>query len=58
MTIPVLADPSGSTDKLYDPTSRSRPTYVLLGPGAEILSIGSSAPSDSTIEAVLPIAYP
>jgi len=42
---------------VYDPTARTRPTYVLLAPGAEIVSVGGPV-SDAQIEAVLPTAYP
>ncbi len=54
---PVVADPSRAVDKLYDPNSQTRPTYVLLEPGGAIVKIGSSV-SDSEIQAVLPTAYP
>jgi hypothetical protein len=57
MTTPVVADPSQLTDKIYDPTGRHRPTYVLFGPGAEIISITGSI-KDADVEAVLPIPYP
>ncbi len=56
LTFPVLADDSAAVDALYDPMSRSRPTYVLLGPGAEIIEINSI--SDADIVAALPTAYP
>lgn len=56
-THPLVLDPGALTDRLYDPSARTRPTYVLLGPGAEILSIGSSV-SDAAIEAALPTPYP
>ena len=56
---PVVADPSGSVDATYDPHSSSRPTYVLIGPGMEILSIGgSSSVKGADIEAALPTPYP
>ena len=54
---PVVADPNRSVDKLYDPNSQSRPTYVLIEPGGTIVKIGNSV-SDSEIQAVLPTAYP
>lgn len=54
---PLLSDPKGATDRVYDPTGAHRPTYVLLGPGAEILAIGSSY-STAAIEAALPTPYP
>lgn len=57
LSFPVLQDTNAVTDRLYDPNSRSRPTYVLLGPGAEILSIGSPV-TTSAIEAALPNPYP
>ena len=57
LTFPVLADPTNIVDGLYDPSARSRPTYVLLSPGAVIETLGME-PSASQIEAVLPIAYP
>ena len=53
----MLADPSRAVDKLYDPNSQTRPTYVLLEPGGTIVKIGSSV-SDSEIQAVLPTPYP
>ena len=56
-THPVVLDPGATTDRLYDPSARTRPTYVLLGPGAVILSIGSSV-TDAAIEAALPTPYP
>jgi hypothetical protein len=56
-TFPNLIDPSGSVDLMYDPSSRSRPTYVLLSPGLVIEKIGNSI-SDAEIEAVLPTPYP
>ena len=48
-------DTGGAVDKLYDPSSRSRPTYVLLGPGAEILYIGSSI-TEARVQDALPTA--
>lgn len=53
LTHPVVLDPGGATDLLYDPVSRTRPTYVLMGPGAEILSVGSTY-DVATLEAHLP----
>ena len=53
LTHPVAVDPGATTDRLYDPAARTRPTYVLLGPGAEILSVGSTY-DVATIEAHLP----
>lgn len=58
-TSPVVVDTSGALDAVYDPTGSSRPTMVLFGPGAEILSIGNAnSVTASDIEAVLPTAYP
>lgn len=56
-THPIVLDTGAAVDRLYDPSSMTRPTYVLLGPGAEIVLIGSSV-SDADIEAVLPTPYP
>ena len=53
----LLIDPSGKTDRVYDPSDLTRPSYVLLGPGAEVLALGSSI-TDKQIEAALPTAYP
>lgn len=53
----MVEDPGAVTDRLYDPSRRTRPTYVLVGPGAEILSIGSSYDT-ATLEAALPTPYP
>ena len=59
LDFPVVADPSGTTDQLYDPSSSSRPTYVLLAPGAEVVAYGSSASIDSDdVEDELPTSYP
>ena len=59
ITFPVLADPGYTIDPLYDPSGRSRPTYVLLSPGMLIEEIGGSGTvSDADIERVLPVAYP
>ncbi|MCK6520360.1 peroxiredoxin family protein [Myxococcota bacterium] len=57
LSFPVLSDPGGTEDKRYDPGDRSRPSYVLLGPGAEILVVGTSV-TDAQIEAALPTPYP
>lgn len=53
----MLADTGAAVDRLYDPSARTRPTYVLLAPGAEIVSLGGAV-SDAQIEAVLPTPYP
>lgn len=53
VSFPVVVDEGGATDRLYDPSQRTRPTYVLLAPGAEIVAIGSSV-EDAAIEAALP----
>lgn len=59
ITHPVLADPGAVTDMVYDPSRRTRPTYVLLSPGMVIEEIGGSGSiSDAEIEAVLPTPYP
>lgn len=59
ITHPVLADPGYTQDPLYDPSGRTRPTYVLLEPGMTIVEIGSyTQVTAADIEAVLPIAYP
>lgn len=52
-----MADTDATTDRLYDPSASTRPTYVLIGPGAEILERGGSVSSRS-IEAALPTPYP
>ncbi len=57
LTFPVLQDTSALVDRVYDPMARTRPTYVLLAPGAEIVSMGVTV-SDAAIEATLPTAYP
>ncbi|MFZ5482197.1 MAG: hypothetical protein ACOZNI_35880 [Myxococcota bacterium] len=49
----MLADVGAATDGVWDPSSRTRPTYVLLGPGAEVVSVGRPV-SDAEIEAALP----
>lgn len=54
---PNLIDPSGNADRIFDPSQRTRPTYVLLSPGLVIEQIGSSV-TTASIEAVLPISYP
>lgn len=56
-TFPNVIDPGGTTDLLYDPGAKTRPTYVLLSPGLVIEKIGTSI-SAAEIEAVLPTAYP
>ena len=56
LSFPVLQDPGAMTDRIYDPAARSRPTYVLIGPGAEILATGNI--STGQIEAALPTPYP
>lgn len=59
LNFPVLADPTYSQDPLYDPSARTRPTYVLLEPGLTIVEIGNyTAVTDADIEAVLPTPYP
>lgn len=59
ITHPVLADPGYTIDPLYDPTGRTRPTYVLFAPGMVVDDIGgTSSITDAEIEAVLPIPYP
>ena len=50
---PVLTDPGGAVDELFDPAGATRPTYVLFSPGAVVERIGG-APSDEQIEALLP----
>lgn len=57
ITFPVLADTGAAVDRLYDPLMRTRPTYVLLAPGGEIISAGTTV-TDADIEAVLPTPYP
>lgn len=57
LTFPVLQDSGAAVDRLYDPTASTRPTYVLLAPGAEIVSRGTTV-TTADIEAVLPTAYP
>lgn len=57
LSFPVLADVDADVDAVYDPSHKTRPGYVLLAPGAEIVSIGSK-PSAAAIEAVLPTSYP
>lgn len=53
LSFPVLADVDAAQDMVYDPDRRTRPTYVLLGPGREIVKVGTEV-SDAEIEAVLP----
>ena len=53
LSYPVLADPDGAVDRIYDPNTRSRPTHVLLGPGAVVLTVGGD-PSAEEIEGALP----
>lgn len=57
LTFPVLADTDATVDRLYDPERATRPTYVLVAPGGEILSVGEDV-TDAAIEAVLPTPYP
>ena len=57
LDFPILADPAAATDRLYDPSGRTRPTYVLLAPGLEIVKLASE-PSEAEIEAILPTSYP
>lgn len=57
LDFPVLLDAGALTDRVYDPMRRSRPTYVLLAPGAVIVEISTSVTA-AEIEAVLPVSYP
>ena len=54
ITAPVVADPGWATLSTY---TSGHPNRVLLGPGAEIISIGGSV-SDRDIQAALPTTYP
>ena len=59
ITFPVLADPGYTIDPVYDPSARTRPTYVLIAPGMVIHEIGGvGSVTSADIEAVLPTPYP
>lgn len=54
LSIPVVADPGWGTLETY---TSGHPNRILLGPGAELISVGDSV-SDADIEAILPTTYP
>lgn len=49
----MVADPGGAADMLYDPERKTRPTYALIAPGREVVSVGSTV-EEADIEAILP----
>ena len=53
LTFPVLADVGAEVDRMYDPERRTRPTYVLIAPGLEVVSVDQK-PTDDDIAALLP----
>lgn len=52
LSFPVLADPGAEVDRRYDPDRKTRPTYVLLAPGREILSVGKEYDEDQLVAAL------
>ncbi len=53
LTTPVVADPGFGLLGRYS-TTRSYPSYTLIGPGGEVISKDESGYERSAIEAVLP----
>jgi hypothetical protein len=53
LTHTVLADPEHRTDALFDPEDATRPTWVLVEPGGEVLHAGPDL-SEAEVVAALP----
>lgn len=53
LTHTVLSDPGHQTDLLFDPEGKTRPTWVIIAPGGEVIHTGR-VPAEGLVVDALP----